>query len=214
MLEKSEIPQKSDPRVRRTRQMLQQALNDLMAEKSFLQITVQDITAKAGVNRATFYSHYVDKYDLLNSIIGEHFQKSLETKLPAEPVVTCTFLYSLIEVVHTYLSGFPGQCNAAHLHRDQGLMVQQVQIQLYKVLLEKINRSPIKSTAREVTPEVTAMTASWAIFGPVLQNAWGHGTGNGKKISSQQLMDQVMLVVRGILDAYLVLDEAVAGRDL
>ena len=46
-----------DPRVRRTRQMLRQALRKVLAEKEFEEISVQDITEAAILNRATFYDH-------------------------------------------------------------------------------------------------------------------------------------------------------------
>lgn len=69
MLPKS--AQSQDPRVRRTRQWLQEAFLELVLEKGFEQVTVNDITARAGVNRATFYKHYLDKWDLLTSWVGE-----------------------------------------------------------------------------------------------------------------------------------------------
>ncbi len=58
-----------DLRVRRTRKLLQQALIQLTIEKGFADVTVRDITERAMVNRATFYRHYVDKYDLLSKYI-------------------------------------------------------------------------------------------------------------------------------------------------
>jgi AcrR family transcriptional regulator len=54
-----------DLRVRRTRKLLQKALLEAASEKGFAQVTVRDITERAMVNRATFYRHYEDKYDLL-----------------------------------------------------------------------------------------------------------------------------------------------------
>ena len=56
---------KMDPRIRRTRQMLQDALKRLLEEKQFDKISVQDITVLATLNRATFYAHYPDKFALL-----------------------------------------------------------------------------------------------------------------------------------------------------
>jgi hypothetical protein len=44
----------NDPRVKRTRQLLQRAFVDLIHEKSFEAITVQDIAERATLNRATF----------------------------------------------------------------------------------------------------------------------------------------------------------------
>ena len=61
-----------DPRVIRTRQLLQDALITLLADNNeFESISVQDITKKANVNRATFYSHYEDKYQMVRQIVRE-----------------------------------------------------------------------------------------------------------------------------------------------
>ncbi|MGF9963437.1 TetR/AcrR family transcriptional regulator [Bacillus rhizoplanae] len=65
------IKNSNDPRVKRTRQAIRDALVSLIHEKGFDSITVQDIAEKATVNRATFYSHYHDKYDLLDKSITE-----------------------------------------------------------------------------------------------------------------------------------------------
>jgi AcrR family transcriptional regulator len=58
---------KEDRRSKRTRQMLGNALVELMLEKRFEEITVQDILDKANVGRSTFYAHYPDKESLLLS---------------------------------------------------------------------------------------------------------------------------------------------------
>ena len=60
-----------DLRVRRTRKLLQQALLEAASEKGFSHVTVSDIAERAMVNRATFYRHYEDKYDLLAHYIEE-----------------------------------------------------------------------------------------------------------------------------------------------
>ena len=57
----------TDRRVRRTRRALHDALLTLMIEKSYDAITVQDIIDRADVGRSTFYSHFIDKRDLLDS---------------------------------------------------------------------------------------------------------------------------------------------------
>lgn len=61
----------TDPRTLRTRKMLRDALFALLDEKHFDMITVLEITDRAGLNAATFYLHYDDKWDLLNSIVAE-----------------------------------------------------------------------------------------------------------------------------------------------
>jgi AcrR family transcriptional regulator len=61
----------TDPRVARTRKMLRSALFALLEEKHFDAITVLEITERAELNAATFYLHYDDKWDLLNSVVKE-----------------------------------------------------------------------------------------------------------------------------------------------
>ncbi len=64
----------TDPRIERTDKLLKNALIELTAERGFDAITVGDIAERAKVNRATFYRHYQDKYDLVERI----FQEAIE----------------------------------------------------------------------------------------------------------------------------------------
>jgi AcrR family transcriptional regulator len=56
-----------DRRVRRSRRLLQDALLEMILEKGYDKVTVQDILDRADVGRATFYAHFRDKDDLLVS---------------------------------------------------------------------------------------------------------------------------------------------------
>lgn len=56
---------KDDRRVTRTRVALRHSLIQLIQEKHFDEITVQDIIDRANVGRSTFYAHFRDKEDLL-----------------------------------------------------------------------------------------------------------------------------------------------------
>lgn len=78
------IKNSNDPRVKRTRQAIRDALISLIHEKGFDSITVQDIAEKATVNRATFYSHYYDKYDLLDKSTEEMLTALAEILKPKE----------------------------------------------------------------------------------------------------------------------------------
>jgi len=61
---------REDRRSRRTRQMLGDALTALMLEQRYDTITVQEIIDRANVGRSTFYAHFLDKEDLLQSQIA------------------------------------------------------------------------------------------------------------------------------------------------
>ncbi|MBC7878379.1 MAG: TetR/AcrR family transcriptional regulator [Anaerolineales bacterium] len=56
-----------DRRVERTRQLLQNALSELILEKEYEKVTVQDVIDRANVGRSTFYAHFEDKEQLLRS---------------------------------------------------------------------------------------------------------------------------------------------------
>ena len=58
-----------DRRVQKTRKLLQDALIELVAEKSYESITIQELLDKANVGRSTFYAHFQDKDQLLHSIL-------------------------------------------------------------------------------------------------------------------------------------------------
>ncbi|MFI6520956.1 TetR/AcrR family transcriptional regulator [Spirillospora sp. NPDC050679] len=60
-----------DRRTRRTRRALRDALVELVLERGFAAITVEDITERADVARATFYSHCRDKEDLFAAVTAE-----------------------------------------------------------------------------------------------------------------------------------------------
>ena len=65
-----------DRRIQRTRALLLGALLDLIVEKGYEEISVQDIVDRANVGRSTFYKHFLDKRELLLTGV-EQLQKLL-----------------------------------------------------------------------------------------------------------------------------------------
>jgi len=74
----------TDLRVQRTHQLIKEALISLMEEQGFDRTTVRDITARAAINRATFYLHYQDKFDLLQKTVGG-MMRQLEEAMQLPP---------------------------------------------------------------------------------------------------------------------------------
>ena len=66
-----------------TKTYIKNSLIKLLKEKEMEDITVSDITRTAGVNRGTFYLHYLDKYDLIKQLV-EEMTKNLEEILLAD----------------------------------------------------------------------------------------------------------------------------------
>src|ERR1700691_2916180 len=70
----------SDPRIVRSRRMLIEALVRLLIKKEFEDISVQEISDEATLNRATFYLHYPDKNALLQDMTGVRFRDLIERR--------------------------------------------------------------------------------------------------------------------------------------
>ena len=71
----SSTNQSNDLRVRRTRKWLQDALIELMKEKSFQDIQITELTARAQVSRPAFYLHFRSKEELLLSHVDVIFDE-------------------------------------------------------------------------------------------------------------------------------------------
>lgn len=75
-----------DRRVQKTRKLLQEALIELVSEKGYESVTIQEILDQANVGRSTFYAHFQDKEQLLHSILDrldELFEQHKEQLLDA-----------------------------------------------------------------------------------------------------------------------------------
>ena len=59
----------------RSRRMLQEAFSELLGEKPFEKISVADIVGRADVSRSTFYAHYKNTDDLLNTMVSDFVDK-------------------------------------------------------------------------------------------------------------------------------------------
>src|SRR5579859_8057832 len=156
----------TDPRVKRTRQRLQEALVELLAEKSFDAITVQDIAARSTVNRATFYAHFADKYELFASFSREWFRQALRRRLGERACFSRSNLRLLILASMEALAEMDDHCRPTESMKP--LVMSAVQEELSALLLDWLERASIASPRPTVPLETTAAGLSWAIFGTAL----------------------------------------------
>ncbi|MDF2792224.1 MAG: transcriptional regulator [Neobacillus sp.] len=69
---------KVDRRIAKSQEAIKKAFIELINEKHFDKITLQDISDRANVSRRTIYLHYMDKFDLLDKLIEEHISQLRE----------------------------------------------------------------------------------------------------------------------------------------
>ena len=187
--EQKQQGQKLDPRIKRTRQLLQQALMELMAEKSFQAITVRDIAERATVNRVTFYAHFEDKYALLEYTMREMFKQRLRSQLPDGSLFSPENLARLILMVCELLAETGRQCPPPHGQLEP-LMEKQIKAELYEVLYAWLAEASSGKTERRPTPEQAAMITSWAIYGAAVQ--WSQ---KEQPEPAQEFVQQVLPII-------------------
>jgi len=156
----------TDPRVRRTRQLLQQALAELLHTRDFDKLSVHEITDAAGLNRATFYAHYPDKFALLECMVASRFHALLDERAIVFDG-TCTnalqgIVLGVCDFLAQTLSQLAGTPCAAAANPMPPHMESAIIAVVRGMLLEGIRNHP---PASGDSPELLAATASWAIYG-------------------------------------------------
>lgn len=101
---------KVDPRIIRTKKLLVEAFQEVSREKKMSQITVKDITERATVNRATFYAHFTDKYDILNYTLSETILKDLNNTLSVSDIINETVISNLFISIANYMVEVQDSC--------------------------------------------------------------------------------------------------------
>ncbi len=117
----------NDLRVIKTKKHIEDALIDLLYQKDFHAITVQDILDTALINRSTFYKHYADKYALAESLcqdvfvlFEEYINKRFVFESGTEPMIdTVKNLYAFLSQNRIkVLALFKIQTETIHLYDD------------------------------------------------------------------------------------------------
>jgi AcrR family transcriptional regulator len=109
---------KTDPRVLRTRKLIDEAFLAVLNDKGFEELSVQDVADRAGINRATFYAHYGDKYDLMADWIRKDFTDKLQEKNLLVRDSNEGSVQEIIMLVCAYVAGLHGHCKPPHRHLD------------------------------------------------------------------------------------------------
>ncbi|HEY2039574.1 MAG TPA: TetR family transcriptional regulator [Edaphobacter sp.] len=164
-----------------------------MQQKSFEEISVQDITDLADVNRATFYDHYTDKFALLDAMVAGGFHKLLAERNVIFDGTCPSAASAIILATCDYLT-------TSHAHADcnrnsafEPLMEAGIVAAIRRVLLRGFENKPVPEG---LTPEIVATAAAWAIYGAVKQ--WFY---TPHRSSSAEIVHPILQLVFPILQA-------------
>lgn len=144
---------KTDRRVQRTRGFLQQALIELISERGYDAVTIQDIVDRANVGRTTFYLHYNSKDELFMRCheaivskfrIGSLHPMSREELLSLEAPPGMTSAYRHLEDGRALLySVFQGKDNLLILRRMRDWSARDIEANLRSAFSEEESAIPL-----------------------------------------------------------------------
>ncbi len=192
---------REDRRIQRTRQVLQQAFVEVVREKGeamssireiekcFAATSIQEITARANVNRGTFYLHFTDKYMLADAVVREQLHQQLASVLPPELRWDRRTLRLLIQAT---LNIFEEKYR--HQHQPSLVLApmieRAIQEELTELLLTWLKEARRGERRRREPLETIARVVSSAIFGTALQ--WSQ---EEKTMSSEEIADVISQVI-------------------
>lgn len=180
------LKRKVDPRIIRTKRLIMKSFTKLSGQKTFDAITVKDITEEATVNRATFYYHFKDKYDLMEQILIEDLKiyvvnPCLEYEYIDEITLRKVFL-SLVKFHGLVSSRCPKNYQDFRFLIEK--MVKYNLIEEFHRLLCKPNQPNDTELSR-----LPAIILSWGIYG--LLNEWE----NDQSLDPEQLIINALPVL-------------------
>ena len=165
--------------------MLTDALSSLLKKKRFEDISVQDITEEATLNRNTFYLHYPDKAALLQAMTESRFRSLIARRnisftdcngaLRAVALGVCDYL---VEVTNCSEKG-------AQIPLE-GSIVPAIESMFMEGLS---NHRPTPG----IDSAMMACAAAWAVFGAARR--W-HQTPPRKRVSAEEMASKIEIMVK------------------
>lgn len=181
-----------DLRKTRTLKLLKEALLEMMTKKSFEEIKINDICNVAMVHRTTFYSHFDDKYDLLEYCIKEAEKEITEKMEPANYTSIQEFYTNMIMALVRYIEGNKEKFKAMLIKNDNTSFYKMFNstcvLYIYK-MLQKEEKNGVK---HEVPINLVAEFYAGAVISSVT-----YWIKDSSGMTSQELCDHLIKLIFG-----------------
>ncbi|UPK41249.1 TetR/AcrR family transcriptional regulator [Paenibacillus pabuli] len=143
---------KIDLRILRTKQSIRKAFYELIQLKGYEAITIQDIADRAMINRNTFYLHYQNKPDLLDTCINELLSELKDTVVLC-PIGMNPFSISILEtVMQTVLEHISLNTTFYYAMLIEEKRIYQFRAKMENIIKDKLNEgwSPVQGQSHLV----------------------------------------------------------------
>ncbi|MFJ7859712.1 TetR/AcrR family transcriptional regulator [Peribacillus sp. NPDC097206] len=176
------IQKKQDPRALRSKRMIKKAVTDILIENPDIsKLTVQKISDRAELNRATFYLHFVDINDLLKQLVYDIFD---DLSLELSPILQIDNLNHEEQLI-TFLDYF-------YKHRKLFAVLfahPDFKKKLHMILKDSIAIKRVRDRTKEVTLSMDILASS--ILGVIM---WW--LKDGVHFSSEYIAKQIIELYR------------------
>ncbi len=162
---------KQDPRNQRTRQNIMNGFMRLIKQKEFSNITIADITKEAEINRSTFYYHFMDKYDLIDTIQREVLTKEIFKEVALQDVIDEQTIILSLQAIMSSQINLSLQCQHA-LEEFKSKMDYEIRQRLTETLQALLD----KEHGVKEEHYLLATFWSWGIFGVAMACVEGKET--------------------------------------
>lgn len=180
----------TDLRSIRTRKFIIDSFIELLEKKDFNSITISDITTGAMINRATFYRHFLDKYDLLEKVIKEDLLENVLKELSNNEEFSEEMLKSLFLSITTFHMSLSTRCQRSYHDMSvniEAILKKELEQIIFQSLLKKYQDESIEKLRMNST------MLSWMIYGASID--WKE---NSSK-SPEEYLEDASLSIRKLL---------------
>ncbi len=150
---------KTDPRILRTRKLIMNSFIKLSEKQEFKDITVKDITEEAMINRATFYYHFKDIYDLLEKALSEVLSINLNSDVFERSELNEESIIHIFKAITDFQLSLSNRCHRGYEDTIARIIREQLEITFYKMLKSQSSMDEDKSL------KTIAVFLSWGIYG-------------------------------------------------
>lgn len=150
-----------DLRKIRTRKFIIDSFIQLLEKKDFNSIKIGDITSRAMINRATFYHHFVDKYDLLEKVVKEELMANVLQELSNNEEFNDEMFKSVFLSITKFHLSLSGRCQRSYDDMSvnvEAIIKKELEHIIYQLLLKKYQGEG-KEKLR-----IVATLLSWMIY--------------------------------------------------
>jgi AcrR family transcriptional regulator len=152
---------KDDRRVKYTKMVLKESFIKLLEKKDISQISIKEICEDADINRATFYAHYNDQFDLLKKIEDELLDNINAHIAEFDPINNDKNAVLLAEKIFEYLKENAKLCKLLLNEHGDFSFQKKVMMLVYDIIIAEITDN------NKITKEDAEYVYSFTITGCV-----------------------------------------------